>query len=77
MKLITHLYAIIICFILTIFLIAFIIITFPISIIGNGVRLICALLSKNFCESKYDSWIIFCKEGFLYIKRLYYYLKSI
>lgn len=82
MKFITHLYAIITCFILTIFVIAFIIITLPISIIGNCVRLICALLANNFGKPgygsyiigkpEYASWIIFCREGFLYIKGLYY-----
>lgn len=73
MKFIIYFYAIIICFILTIFVTVCIIIVFPISIIGDCERLLCAILAKNFDKSEgYGSWIIFCKEGFVYIKKIYY-----
>lgn len=73
MKFIIYFYAIITCFILTIFVIGFIIIAFPISIIGNCVDLLCTLLVRNFDKPEgYGSWIIFCREGFVYIKKIYY-----
>lgn len=76
MKFIIYFYAIITCFILTIFVTVCIIIAFPISIIGDCVCLLTVILAKNFDSPDksegYGSWIIFCKEGFVYIKKIYY-----
>ena len=69
MKLITHLYAIIICSILSLVVIAFLIIGFPFTIIGEVITFIQEVISND--KFEHGIWIKLCRDCFIYIKKVY------
>ncbi len=69
MKLITHIYAIIICSILSLAIIAFLAIAFPIAIIIEVMTFVREAVSN---EGFYHGiWIRICRDCFIYIKNVY------
>lgn len=69
MKLITHLYAIIICSILSLVVIALLVIGFPFTIIGEVITFIKEAISKD--KFEHGIWIKLCRDCFIYIKKVY------
>ena len=69
MKLVTHLYAIIICSILSPIVIALLVILFPFAIIAEVITFIKEAISKDGFE--HGVWIKLCKDCFIYIKNVY------
>lgn len=69
MKLITHLYAIIICSILSLVVIALLVIGFPFTIIGEVITFIKEAISKD--KFEHGIWIKLCRDYFIYIKKVY------
>ena len=69
MKLITHLYAIIICSILSLVLITILIILCPFSIIAEVITFLKELVSGD--EYEHGVWIAGCRKCFRFIKEFY------
>lgn len=69
MKLIIHIYAIIICFILSLVAITLLVIAFPFGIIGEVITFIKEAISED--EFEHGSWVKLCRECFNYIKGVY------
>ena len=69
MKLITHIYAIIICSILSLVAIAFLAISFPLAIISELITFIKEAFSED--EFEHGIWIKLCRDCFIYIKNAY------
>ncbi len=69
MKLITHIYAIIICSIISIAIITLLIITFPITIIVELITFIKEAISED--RWYHGVWIKQCRSCFIYIKNVY------
>lgn len=70
MKLITHIYAIIICSILSPIVITLIAITLPFGIICEVITFIKEAISED--KFEHSIWIKLCKDCFIYIKNVYY-----
>lgn len=69
MKLITHIYAIIICSILSPFVIAILAIVFPFAIIVEVINFIKEAISED--EFEHGFWLKLCRDCFMYIKHVY------
>lgn len=69
MKLITHLYAIVICSILSSVVIAFLAISFPFTVIAEVITFIQEVISDD--KFEHGSWLNLCKDCFIYIKNIY------
>ena len=69
MKLITHLYAIIICSILSPVVIALLAIGFPFAIIVEIITFIKEAISED--EFEHGVWLKQCRDSFIYIKNVY------
>ena len=69
MKLITHIYAIIICSILSPIVITLLVILFPFAIIVEVITFIKEAFSKD--KFEHGVWIKLCKDCFIYIKNVY------
>lgn len=69
MKLITHIYAIIICSILSPVAIALLTIAFPFGIIGEVITFIKEAISED--KFEHGIWPKLCKDCFNYIKSVY------
>lgn len=69
MKLITHLYAIIICSILSIVEITLLVILFPFAIIVEVITFIKEAISDDGFE--HGIWLKQCRDCFIYIKHVY------
>lgn len=69
MKLITHIYAIIICSILSPIVIALLAIGFPFAIIVEVITFIKEAISKD--KFEHGVWLKQCRDCFMYIKNVY------
>lgn len=69
MKLITHIYAIIICSILSPVVIVLLVILFPFAIIAEVITFIKEAISEDGFE--HGIWLKLCKDCFIYIKNVY------
>jgi hypothetical protein len=69
MKLITHIYAIIVCSMLFSVIISFLIIGFPFAIIVEVITFIKEAISDDGFE--HGVWIKLCRDCFMYIKHVY------
>ena len=69
MKLITHLYAIIVCSILCPVVIVLLAIGFPFAIIGEVITFIKEAISDD--EFEHGVWLKQCRDCFIYIKHVY------
>lgn len=69
MKLITHIYAIIICSILSPIIITLLVISFPFAIIAEVITFIKEAISEDGFE--HGIWIKLCRDCFMYIKHIY------
>ena len=69
MKLITHIYAIIICSILSLVVIALLIIGFPFAVIVEVITFIKEAISEDGFE--HGVWLKQCRDSFIYIKNIY------
>lgn len=69
MKLITHIYAIIICSILSLIVIALLAIGFPFAIIVEIITFIKEAISNDGFE--HGIWLKLCRDCFMYIKHAY------
>lgn len=69
MKLITHIYAIIICSILSPVVIALLVILFPVAIIIEVITFIKEAISED--EFEHGIWLKLCRDCFIYIKKGY------
>lgn len=69
MKLITHIYAIIVCSMLFPVIISFLIIGFPFAIIVEVITFIKEAISKD--KFEHGIWIKLCRDCFMYIKHVY------
>lgn len=69
MKLITYIYAIIICSILSFAVIALLAISFPFAIITELITFIKEAISEDGFE--HGIWIKLCRDCFIYIKNVY------
>jgi hypothetical protein len=69
MKLVTYIYAIIICSILSPVIIALLIIGFPFGIISEVITFIKEAISED--EFEHGVWLKLCRDCFMYIKHVY------
>jgi len=69
MKLITYIYAIIICSILSLIVIMLLIIGFPFAVIVEVITFIKEAISEDGFE--HGVWLKLCKDCFMYIKHVY------
>ena len=69
MKLITHLYAIIVCSMLSPIVIALLAIVFPFTIIAELITFIQEAISND--KFEHGVWIKLCRDCFIYIKKVY------
>lgn len=70
MKLVTYLYAIIICSILSIVIITFLAIAFPFTIIAEFITFIKEAISED--EFEHGIWLKQCRDCFIYIRNVFY-----